>query len=56
MNDFQRAKQNIEVIKCPTCKGLGKCDDASPYDMIANYWICPTCKGTGVNPIVAPHW
>lgn len=30
---------------CPTCKGIGKLDDAEPGDISFNSWTCPTCKG-----------
>jgi DnaJ-class molecular chaperone len=44
---FSEFKEKIESLECSTCRGLGQCDDAHPYDMMCNTWECPDCKGTG---------
>jgi len=35
-------------LKCPTCKGLGNCDDSEPGDISFNTWVCKDCNGTGL--------
>ena len=34
-------------LKCPRCRGLGKCNDSEPGDIGYNEWICPDCGGNG---------
>jgi len=34
-------------VKCETCGGTGKCNDADFGDVSFNEWTCPKCKGRG---------
>lgn len=48
MNKYEKLEKELEKMKCPTCHGLGKCDDADFGDIFCNTWTCPDCKGTGI--------
>jgi len=48
MNEYQRAKLQLEDNKCPTCSGLGYCEDAGFGDIYYNTWKCSNCNGTGL--------
>jgi DnaJ-class molecular chaperone len=50
VNSYQQAKLELENTRCPTCDGLGDCDDAGPGDIYFETWICPDCRGTGLKP------
>ena len=49
MSDYQYALNALEQLKCPTCQGRGKCDDADLGDISFNTWTCTSCEGHGTN-------
>lgn len=44
----------LEARKCPTCGGLGRCNDVEPGDIAYREWACPSCKGTGLQASLPP--
>jgi hypothetical protein len=48
MNAYHMLKEELELRKCETCRGLGTCDDADLGDISYNTWQCKSCYGTGL--------
>jgi DnaJ-class molecular chaperone len=48
MNELQRLREELKNRTCPTCHGLGHCDDADLGDIFYRTWTCPDCNGTGL--------
>lgn len=50
MNAYQALEAMVALRQCPTCKGIGQCDDLEPGDMSGNTWTCTDCSGHGLTP------
>lgn len=52
MSDYEELKKlltkKLDEVRCQTCQGRGKLNDAEPGDMYANEWECPDCNGSGI--------
>lgn len=50
MSEFHKREEQLEQMKCTSCGGLGRQDDAAPGDIYVRDWECPVCKGRGIDP------
>ncbi len=46
-SSYSKVSEQLLEIKCDTCKGSGKCDDAEPGDIYFSTWVCKSCNGNG---------
>lgn len=44
---YEEVKLQLEKAKCPTCTGIGKCNDAEIGDIYFGIWVCKSCDGNG---------
>jgi len=45
---YRELKKWVEDQTCQECRGLGECNDASPFDISFNTWKCTKCGGSGL--------
>ncbi len=51
---FQKLEQELELKRCPVCKGLGVINGSEPSDRYFNDGICKDCNGTGMKTAPFP--
>ena len=44
---YEILETQLATIKCTTCYGSGKCNDAGPGDIMYTEWVCKSCNGNG---------
>lgn len=45
--DEEKKDEFYGLVRCPTCKGVGRVPASNPGNCDPLYETCPTCAGTG---------